>query len=403
MDWIKTIFDPRHPIQKADRLRFHQRHRFLIGLTIAADFSQMTGCLVEGTSAGKLLRLKAQSFQELPIPVPMRRLFQQWCGTALAPYQVESSPEWPTYLSLQADLTQMAIQLVHALMSQAGQAADRVLAVAFHHCGVLVGGVVGGASQPNHSLSLIDAAALALKTGMNVLDQFPVKDRLEGGTGWPISALPLWILWADRRSPQAFEHRVIIESTSGVQMTWLPPSDGLDATFPLIQQRSWTIAELDESAESPSPSDSVDSIHAGTLLDRIVTDICQQIEAWQTGDSSRSAALAATHKLRILVAEPETGSEMQGLQRRLMHAMPETVVVPCRDYDCPSWGMGALVAATHGFLHVDQVPANLPWISGTEVPRILGTLTPGAAGRYRSLLIEMSDYRPPVMTLRDAV
>ena len=383
MDWIKTIFDPRHPIQKADRLRFHQRHRFMIGLTIAADFTQMTGCLVEGTSAGKLLKIKALSFQQLPIPGPMQRLFQQWCGTSIAPYRAASSPDWPTYLSLRADLTQMAIQLVHALMSQAGQAADRVLAVAFHHSGVLV----GEADQQDGTLPLIDAVRLALSTGMNVLDQFPVKDRLEGGTGWPISALPLWLLWADRRSPQAFEHRIVIESNATLEMTWLPPSDGLDATYPLIQQRRW----LPPKHTDTSPTDS------------LVEEICQQLQHWQTGNLQRGAVLPAAAKLRILVAESEPRAATDGWLQRLTKLFPETIVVPCTDYECPNCGMGALVAATHGFLHVDQVPANLPWISGTDLPRILGTLTPGSAGRYRSLLIEMSDYRPPVMTLRDAV
>lgn len=399
MDWIKTIFDPRHPIQKADRLRFHQRHRFMIGLTISADFTQMTGCLVEGTSAGKLLRLKALSFQELPIPLPMQRLFQQWCGSTVAPYRLSSLPEWPTYVSLRADLTQMAIQMVQALLSMAGQAADRVLAVAFHHSGVLV----GGADQQDSTLPMIDAVSVALKTGMNVLDQFPVKDRLEGGSGWPISALPLWILWADRRSPQAFEHRIIIESNATVEMTWLPPSDGLDATYPLIQQRRLSLPREVAAGLRPTGAAGTLNRESGDAAEDLVSEIVQQIQTWQVGDSRRLVDLPAASKLRILVAEPESTSAADGLLQQIARAFPETIVVPCRDYDCPANGMGALVAATHGFLHVDQVPANLPWISGTDVPRILGTLTPGAAGRYRSLLIEMSDYRPPVMTLRDAI
>lgn len=396
MDWIKTIFDPRHPVQKADRLRFHQRHRYLIGLTVSEDFSQLTGCLVEGTSAGKLLRLKSLSFQEMPIPHAMQRLFHQWCGSKHFPHRMAVSPDWSTYLSLRADLTQMSTQMVHALLSQAGQAADRVLAVAYHHCGVLV----CGTDNQNSVLPMIDAAALALRTGMNVLDQFCVKDRLEGGTGWPLSALPLWLLWADRRSPQAFEHRVILQCHSDVELTWLPPSDGLDATYPMIQQRRWNVGSLGRlplnivrEELQPEPD----------FIEQTIEQILQQIGTWQQLQLRGSDSLPAPHKLRILVAEPALENEPGPFEVRLAQALPETVVVPCTDYDCPSWGMGPLVAATHGFLHVDQVPANLPWISGTEVPRILGTLTPGAAGRYRSLLIEMSDYRPPVMTLRDAV
>ncbi|MBL8889253.1 MAG: hypothetical protein JNL67_04695 [Planctomycetaceae bacterium] len=396
MDWIKTIFDPRHPVQKADRLRFHQRHRYLIGLAVSEDFSRLSGCLVEGTSAGKLLRLKSLSFQEMPIPPAMQRLFRHWCGSTHFPHQMATSPDWSTYLSLRADLTQMSTQMVHALLSQAGQAADRVLVVAFHHCGVLV----NGTDNQSSILPMIDAAALALRTGMNILDQFSVKDRLEGGTGWPLSALPLWLLWADRRSPQAFEHRLILQCQAEVELTWLPPSDGLDATYPLIQQRRWNIGTNGQSMFNMACQGSHSEHNS---VDPIVEQILQQIQTWQTLGLRGSNSLPPPHKLRILIAEPTLENEPGPFELRLAQALPETVVVRCSDYDCPNWAMGALVAATHGFLHVDQVPANLPWISGTEVPRILGTLTPGAAGRYRSLLIEMSDYRPPVMTLRDAV
>ena len=121
----------------------------------------------------------------------------------------------------------------------------------------------------------------------------------------------------------------------------------------------------------------------------------------RSGTTVTAEIIEAAHKLRIIVAGDEPGS--QRLLESLTAALPETVIVACQDHACPAWGCGPLIAGTHGFLHVDQVPSNLPWISGTEVPRILGILTPGAASRYRSLLIEMSDYRPPVMTLRDAV
>lgn len=415
MHWIKTIFDPRHPVQKADRLRFHQRHRFMLGVSLTPNFSHVLGCLLEGTGAGKLLRLQANAFDNQPIPRPTRRLFAQACGRTSAPYHRSTPPDWSSYLSLREDITQLVAQVVQGLLSQAGQASDRVLAVAFHHSGLCI----APPGQSACTLPLIDAAALALQTGLNVLDQFPLKDRLEGGRGWPISALPLWLLWADRRSPTAFEHRLVLEWNTQLEMTWLPPSDGLDATYPAIEQQaidgSTDTAERNATTDSPpnnpSVNPSVNPSHdaaepldldpSDTDLTPVVNQVLQQIQRWQRPRHDGLPALPPAHKLRIIVAGDERGS--QRLLESLAVALPETVIVACQDHACPAWGCGPLIAGTHGFLHVDQVPANLPWISGTEVPRILGILTPGAASRYRSLLIEMSDYRPPVMTLRDAV
>jgi hypothetical protein len=229
------------------------------------------------------------------------------------------------------------------------------------------------------------------------------------------------LLWADRRSPTAFEHRLVLEWNAQLEMTWLPPSDGLDATYPAIEQQAidWST----QASESNAPTDSTDSTDSAVRdssvklshdaaepldldpgdadLSPVVNQVLEQIQRWQTPRRDGLPTLPPAHKLRIIVAGDEPGS--QRLLESLTAALPETVIVACQDHACPAWGCGPLIAGTHGFLHVDQVPSNLPWISGTEVPRILGILTPGAASRYRSLLIEMSDYRPPVMTLRDAV
>jgi hypothetical protein len=378
----------------------------MLGVSLTPNFSHVLGCLLEGTGAGKLLRLQANAFDNQPIPRPTRRLFAQACGRTCAPYHFSTPPDWSSYLSLREDITQLVAQVVQGLLSQAGQASDRVLAVAFHHSGLCI----APPDQSPCTLPLIDASALALQTGLNVLDQFPLKDRLEGGRGWPISALPLWLLWADRRSPTAFEHRLLLEWNAQLEMTWLPPSDGLDATYPAIEQQAfhWSSDQARSTTETPTASrdghealEPLDLDPTAADLQPVVCQVLEQIQRWQTPRRDGMPALPPARKLRIIVAGGELGS--QRLREALALELPETVVVACEDHACPSWGCGPLIAGTHGFLHVDQVPSNLPWISGTEVPRILGILTPGAASRYRSLLIEMSDYRPPVMTLRDAV
>ncbi len=63
----------------------------------------------------------------------------------------------------------------------------------------------------------------------------------------------------------------------------------------------------------------------------------------------------------------------------------------------------SLVAALLGLLHIDQMPANIPALTGATQQRILGRLTPGRPNQWRNLLREMADFEPPAMKLRDAV
>ena len=63
----------------------------------------------------------------------------------------------------------------------------------------------------------------------------------------------------------------------------------------------------------------------------------------------------------------------------------------------------SLVAAILGLLHIDQMPANIPSLTGAHQQRILGRLTPGRPNSWRNLLREMADYEPSAMKLRDAV
>ena len=71
------------------------------------------------------------------------------------------------------------------------------------------------------------------------------------------------------------------------------------------------------------------------------------------------------------------------------------------NYDAPH--LRATTAAICGLMHVDQMPITIPWISGSEMPRVLGRLTPGSPAHWRRVIMDMGDCRPPVMKLREAV
>ena len=63
----------------------------------------------------------------------------------------------------------------------------------------------------------------------------------------------------------------------------------------------------------------------------------------------------------------------------------------------------SLIASLLGYMHIDQMAANLPLVTGAHQQRILGRLTPGRPNSWLNLLREMADHEPPAMKLRDAV
>lgn len=69
----------------------------------------------------------------------------------------------------------------------------------------------------------------------------------------------------------------------------------------------------------------------------------------------------------------------------------------------PGGALEAAAAALLALLHLDQVPANRPEITGAEVPRLLGRLTPGHPQSWRRLLECCAGQAAPARPLRSAL
>lgn len=65
--------------------------------------------------------------------------------------------------------------------------------------------------------------------------------------------------------------------------------------------------------------------------------------------------------------------------------------------------LAPVVAALLGLFHIDQMPANIPWLTGANCQRILGRLTPGRPSNWRQLVRVMADFKPAPMKLKDAI
>jgi anhydro-N-acetylmuramic acid kinase len=98
------------------------------------------------------------------------------------------------------------------------------------------------------------------------------------------------------------------------------------------------------------------------------------------------------------------GGEQNGmLLREIAMRLPRVPLARIGDLGLPSEAVGAAAAAILALLHVDQVPANRPEITGADTARVLGRLTPGSPQNWQRLLAEMATCRPAARCLRSAL
>jgi anhydro-N-acetylmuramic acid kinase len=79
------------------------------------------------------------------------------------------------------------------------------------------------------------------------------------------------------------------------------------------------------------------------------------------------------------------------------------VVSPAQNQGVTHDQIDSVVAAVLGLFHMDQMPANVPWLTGADGQRILGRLTPGRPANWRQLVRVMADFHPAPMKLKDAI
>jgi anhydro-N-acetylmuramic acid kinase len=152
--------------------------------------------------------------------------------------------------------------------------------------------------------------------------------------------------------------------------------------------------------------------------DRFLFDALQM--AVQSGWSVRDLLCTATHFVAESIAQAAVrdlpddapihqivvtgGGQQNGmLLRELGVLFPNVPVVRTADLGIDSEALGPACAAILAFFHIDQVPASLPEVTGAEVARVLGSLTPGSPQSWQRLLSAIHGTRPTVRPLRSAI
>ncbi len=353
---------------RIDRSFAVNSHRLMIGLAVADSWDRIDGSLVVGQGRGKFLRLRHASDLGWPIPDEL--------SARLVQASQNPEPSHPSLLQLGQDLADCQAQLVARLSGEAGKYVDRILGVTLTDPGFWSSDFDGtrlysGAPDP---------ARLAELSGMNVIDDLPQRDIAAGGDGSSLQALPMWFLFADRQTRGATGVSLVIDFSDVIRCYLLPPSDGLDEILPDIC--------CETVAGSADPE-----VPVSKTIHRMLRDF-----STRGGESIPFPILSHL----VLTGKPDQPLAGKRLLERLAGDFPTATVEEWFAHPDGS-PLAGRMAAILGLLYVDQLPQNVPGLTGASGLRILGRLTPGKPFSWRNLLTAMADSQSAPMRLRDAV
>ena len=425
-----------------DILRFdatHAAQRRIVGVLVSRDCRRLSAAMVCAAGRGMAVRPEVGAHVTAQAPPEIADLFSRLAGDS---GQSSAAGFAGGLAALRAHLADAEASLVETLLAQAQVPPSRILVAGIQDPALWDCQRTAGTGY----LGLCDAARLAELTGMNIIDAFAARDVASGGLGGPLTALAEWVLLRDPRT-----NRLLVDLGRTVRMTWLPrgqpgtaapslvsfdvgPGMGLldllsqkltggkhafDPGGRLAVQGS-RIAELveywslDPYFRRPLPR----WRPRGVPPERFLVGALQK--AVDSGWSVRDMLCTATHfvaesiDLAIRGRLPSdakvdevvlTGGGQQNgmLLREIAARLPGVALTKMADLRLPLDSLGPACTALLALFHVDQVPANSPEVTGTEIARVLGRLTPGSPQSWQRLLVEMAGSRPAVRPLRSAL
>jgi anhydro-N-acetylmuramic acid kinase len=430
--------DPEDALGRIDRALHDRNHRLSTGISVSSQFDRVHGALVVSQGNGKYLRIRHVVEASAPIPKSLR----SGCREVFDGVQRSSGQ----IALLTSDLAEIQASVIEQLKCEAGKYVDRVLCVAVCDPGVWDHDFDGKVSYS----AFCDATRLAELCGVTVIDSFPSRDLAAEGQGQGLEALPYWILFSDRNRRVASQSRNLVVVGDQCTTYALPPSDGLDSEVPKIRvAQTLGLGFLNQLIQHSFPKNEdladMDRIYANGLQIKSLRDSWDQILRGQQDESqtradvdnaSKQLTESARHHLsnhpdsfadiirtgvRLIVDESMTKlkslncSEAKellvacpaqyeaGLVNQFTQLAPGVAVSTTRHAGIDQGELAPVVAAMLGLFNIDQMPANIPWLTGAKCQRILGRLTPGRPSSWRQLVRMMADFQPAPMKLKDAV
>lgn len=420
---------PEDALGRIDRALNDRNHRLCVGLHVSRQFDFVRGVLIVSQGNGKYVRIRHMVESSAPIPQSIR--------DGCLEFAIGQSDERRCLSQSLTDLAEIQALVFEQLKCQAGRYVDRVLAISVCDPGYWETDFDGRSSYT----SMCDATRLAELSGVTVIDAFPARDLVAGGNGERLDALPIWIIFADRNVRVAKQNRAMVNVNDRSVGYFLPASDGLDSEVPKIRTFETTgIQFLTQLIRKYLPLNSQFSkIESDFDQGELIPELRNQFEKSKnerdiSGQLFAQSASYLDSNSNALADVLKTGTDFIGSQihSQVVNKFGQTVdqiLVSClpqfdsrivrgvetaigdqamttasgRRLGVSNEELGPAVAAILGLFHIDQMPANVPWLTGANGQRILGRLTPGRPANWRQLVRVMADFHPAPMKLKDAV
>ncbi|MBQ6826433.1 MAG: anhydro-N-acetylmuramic acid kinase, partial [Thermoguttaceae bacterium] len=143
----------------------------------------------------------------------------------------DASSDLTQLFQIRVMLAALQAEALDALLAETDVRKDEIVAVAINDPGVWTRAADWDAPPTRYGLA--DAALLAEKTGLNVVDAFVGKDWATQGRGLPVFALPYWILLGGSE-----RDRLLIDLGETARWTYIPSST--------VDKKSWTRVAFQE-------------------------------------------------------------------------------------------------------------------------------------------------------------
>jgi len=83
--------------------------------------------------------------------------------------------------------------------------------------------------------------------------------------------------------------------------------------------------------------------------------------------------------------------------------LPNVSFTPIGELGITDEALAPASAALLALFHLDQVPGNISSVTGAQIPRVLGRLTPGSPQNWQRLVNQMAGAQPTLRPLRSAL
>jgi len=413
--------------------------RWTVGVLVSSCLRHAEAAIIGATGSGTKTRASVIERIKVDIPKEARALFKRLSEAEIGKPRGDSIE---SLVALRKLLAETGTDAVEDLLGRAGVSKTRVSAVAIHAPAIWT----DGKASPVGCVELCDASRLAELTGLTVIDAFSARDLAQGGLGGPITALSEWILL---RHPE--KERLLLDLGRTIRMTYLPADDSPTAPARILSFEVGPGTKILDLLVYKL-SDGEQSFDSGGRLAVQGRQIPELIEFWLSNPyfdyplprwhpggvrperfltealqmaiehewSVRDMLCSATHFIAKSIAKvlekrlPEdataeevivTGGGQQNgmLLREIDSQLGGTKILVVNELGIQDDSLGVASIAILANLYLDQVPINSAAITGADVPRVLGRLTPGSSQNWQRLLHQMAGNRPAARSLRSAI